>query len=1264
MLNIRSVFACLALSIMGSSALAQRSTPVQLLQPSGAAGDSFGYAVAVDGDTMVVGAFADDVGGKADQGSAHVYRWTGTGWAFEATLTATGGTTGDYFGISVAISGDTVIVGALFDDVGAIANQGSAYVFTRTPGGTTWTQQAQLNAATGATNDGFGTSVAISGDTAIVGALRVDVGANADQGSAVVFTRSGTTWTQQAQLTAIDGAAGDSFGRAVAISGDTAIVGADFDDVGVNSNQGSAIVFTRSGTTWTQQAQLTATGGEGNDYFGWSVALSGDTVIVGARNDQVAGNVAQGSATVFVRPPGGTIWTQQAELTATDGAELDQFGWSVAISGDTAIVGAPFDDVGATIDQGSAGVFTRSGTTWTQRAQLTATSGADSDYMGYFVALSGDTAVVGAWQNDVGANANQGSAWVFSRVGSTWIGPDFQAVSSAGADGRNFGWSAAISGDTAVIGAYSDSVDGNDSQGSAYVFVRTGSAWIQQARLTPLGGAAGDRFGSSVAISGDTVVVGAYLDDVGANADQGSAYVFTRSGATWTQQAQLSATGGAPGDFFGYSVALSGDSAIVGAYLDDVGAMSDQGSAYVFTRSGITWTQQAQLNAVGGAAGDQFGFSVALSGDTAIVGAYLDDVGANSNQGSAYVLTRSGTTWTQQAQLNATGGAAGDQFGFSVALSGDTAIVGAYLDDVGATSNQGSASVFTRSGTTWTQQAQLTASAGAANDSFGRSVTLSGDTAIVGAYLDDVGTNTDQGSAYIFTRASTTWTQQAQLTAPDGLPNDVFGTSVALSGDTAVVGVPLDDLADSDYGSAWFFDFATTDFSFTRNEMTGVSYSALASALAAVQSGQAINASEGAWRTATAIDTAGRSLSLRGSGDVRTPSTCAVTLGGASILSTPTQNFMDIFGSLSVPASQFATVSSGAFRLGSRGQLRLFTNSQLTIDAPQASIDAATQLDARAELNLRGNATVWGDLTAALYSDVSALGSLTNFGAWSVTSGSIGANLFTNRAQLSVLGTSGIFGDFTNEAGATTTITSGRLFVVGTFTNNGTINGAVCSNCLGSPPALEADGDLNLGAAANLSMPFGGALVRVGGDFNCAINSNTRFDMSLATLQLEGVGGAGVEQTLEVMSADIGRNVLGLDRSLEGHYPIGTLHIGPSASTVRLVDAHDNDGMGQDSCEAIYVDTLRIDAGSRLINTSCRIYYNTLINEGEVDVPTNLLSLTCPADIDGVPGVDFGDFLAFFNCYDASDACGDIDGVPGTDFGDFLAFFNSYDAGC
>ena len=133
-------------------------------------------------------------------------------------------------------------------------------------------------------------------------------------------------------------------------------------------------------------------------------------------------------------------------------------------------------------------------------------------------------------------------------------------------------------------------------------------------------------------------MVGACGDDVGANADQGSAYVFTRSGTTWSQQAKLTAADGAAGDWFGYSVAVSGDTAVVGAAGDDVGANADQGSAYVFARSGTTWTQQAQLTAADGAAGDCFGRSVAVSGDTAVVGASDDDVGANTDQGSAYVF--------------------------------------------------------------------------------------------------------------------------------------------------------------------------------------------------------------------------------------------------------------------------------------------------------------------------------------------------------------------------------------------------------------------------------------------------------------------------------------------------------------------------------------------------------------------------------------------------------------------------------------------------
>jgi hypothetical protein len=1247
--------------LFATPALAQRSTPVQQLQPAGAAFDQFGSAVAVDGDTMIVGAFADAVGANGSQGSAHIYRWTGSGWTFEATLTATGGAASDQFGISVAISGDTVIIGAYTDDVGANGDQGSAYVFTRS--GTTWTQQAQLTAADGATNDRFGVSVAISGDTAVVGANFDDVGVNGNQGSAYVFTRSGSTWTQQAQLTAADGAANDRLGISVALSGDTAIVGANLDDIGANGNQGSAYVFTRSGSTWTQEAQLTAAGGALNNQFGISVAFSGDTAIVGSQFNTVGANPGQGSAYVFTRS--GSTWTQQAQLTAADGALNDLFGFSVAISGDTAIVGAFVNDVGANANQGSAYVFTRSGSTWTQQAQLTATDGAAEDNFGFSVAISGDTAVVGAPLDDLGANGDQGSAWVFSRVGSAWIGPDLQAIASDGAAGDRFGTSVAISGDTAIVGASEDSVGANGAQGSAYVFTRSGSVWTQQAQLTAADGAFADFFGSSVALSGDTAIVGAFASDVGSNVDAGSAYVFTRSGTTWTQQAKLTAADGASGDNFGVSIALSGDTAVVGARGDDMGANFDQGSAYVFTRSGSTWTQQTKLTAADGAASDRFGASVAIAGNTAIVGAYLNKVGANVNQGSAYVFTRSGSFWTQQAKLTAADGAANNQFGYSVAIAGDTAIFGAFSVDVGANPGQGSAYVFTRSGSTWTQQAKLTATDGAANDRFGSAVALSGDTAIVGAFVNDVGANLDQGSAYVFTRSGSTWNQQAKLTAADGAAFDLFGMSVAISGDTAIVGAYTDGVgAAGNQGSTWFFDVPANDFSAARNLVTNVTYPTLAAAMVPAQSGQLITATEAAWRTIGSINALGRSLGLMSEGNLQTPSTSVLDLGGSSALAAAPGDSVNVFGQLR--ASGFVDITADAFTLGSRGILTARTGSSLTINAPAANLQGQTRLEQNASLTFSGNATAIGPTTANLNASLTAGGTFTNIDTFTVTSGTLSMPLFWNRAAANIFGTSAVFGSYTNESGATTTIRSGTLFVFGSLTNNGTIVGTLCSNCLGGPPNLEVGGDLNLGPAANLNMPFADSRVYVGGSFNCAINSNTRFDMSLATLELEGAGGPGVEQTLEVLSADIGPSALGLDRSLEGHYPIGTLHIGPSASTVCLVDAHDNDGLGQDSCEAIYVDTLRIDAGSRLINTSCRIYYNTLINNGTIDVISNVVALPppCLADIDRDGTVDLLDFFAFFNCWDVSGPCSELTGDGTVDLLDFFAFFNAWDAGC
>lgn len=387
-----------------------------------------------------------------------------------------------------------------------------------------------------------------------------------------------------------------------------------------------------------------------------------------------------------------TFKTENTKITASDGLAFDNFGTSVSIAGDYAIIGAPSDDNGGNVNQGSAYIFVRSGNFWTQQAKITASDGAAND---------------------------------------------------------NFGSSVSIDGDYAIIGAYSDDVGSNTNQGSAYIFVRSGSSWTQQAKLTASDGGIGDNFGA-VSINGDYAVVGAASDDTGSNIDQGSAYIFIRSGASWTQQAKLTASDGAQYDYFGAAVSISSTHVVVGAWLDNVGSNLDVGSAYIFSRSGTTWTQQANIFASDGASEDGFGYSVAISGDYVIIGSFGDSVGSNVDQGSAFIFMRTGSTWTQQIKLIAPDGENYDEFGYSVAIYGDHAIIGAQSADFGYNSNLGAAYVFNRSGNNWYLQTKLAASDGGPSDSFGKSVAIGSNYAIVGAAFDDIESSNDQGSCYLF----------------------------------------------------------------------------------------------------------------------------------------------------------------------------------------------------------------------------------------------------------------------------------------------------------------------------------------------------------------------------------------------------------------------------------------------------------------------------------------------------------------------------------
>jgi len=342
-------------------------------------------------------------------------------------------------------------------------------------------------------------------------------------------------------------------------------------------------------------------------------------------------------------------------------------------------------------------------------------------------------------------------------------------TASDGAANDYLGTSVAVSsdGNTAISGAYNKS-----GGGAAYVYFRTGTSWVQQQKLTASDAASGDYFGVSVALSsnGNTALVGA----MGKTSFRGAAYVFVRSGSVWTQQAKLTASDAAANDSLGSAVSLSsdGNTALLGA--------NGKAAAYAFTRSGTVWTQQQKITAADALVGSQFGVGNALSGDgnTAAIGAYGNN--------STYIFVRSGSVWTQQQKITPPDGLNGS-FGGRVALSatdGNTLLVGAY----GQASNAGAAYIFTRTGVTWTQEQKISASNGAANNSFGLGVTLTsdGNTALLGAS----GRNSATGAAYLFTRSVGTWSEQQILTASDAAVNFSFGSDVAISSDgtTAVIG--------------------------------------------------------------------------------------------------------------------------------------------------------------------------------------------------------------------------------------------------------------------------------------------------------------------------------------------------------------------------------------------------------------------------------------------------------------------------------------------
>jgi hypothetical protein len=381
----------------------------ELVSSNGEAYDWLGVSVAFNGGIAAVGAHGDDVDGNFNQGAVYVFQLADSVWIQRAMLTASDGSESSYLGQEVIMNENFIVASA--------ANE--VYVYDSPAGGwITTTETVEIHPPDDQTGD-FGLSMSIQGNVLVIGAPYSTVNGNSAQGAVYVYEYQVGEWVLSAKLTASDGQKEDRFGY-VDIDGDTIVVGAGGKDIGGKQNQGKAYIFVEPPTGWitaTETAMITASDGEAEDYFGFATSIYSKTIVIGSADDDIGSNFDQGSAYIFTEPTDGWVTTTEtAKLIASDGAELDYFGLSVEAGDGIVMIGAPDDEINQNSDQGSVYVFVGNGPSWTEQEKITASDGTgdNHDYFGQSISYDGNALLIGAFWSDIGDNLNQGAAYVFT----------------------------------------------------------------------------------------------------------------------------------------------------------------------------------------------------------------------------------------------------------------------------------------------------------------------------------------------------------------------------------------------------------------------------------------------------------------------------------------------------------------------------------------------------------------------------------------------------------------------------------------------------------------------------------------------------------------------------------------------------------------------------------------------------------------------------------------------------------------------------------
>jgi hypothetical protein len=764
--------------------MAQPTGQLYQFFPTGlTAEDYFGMSVDVDGNYAVVGAYKDDDNGT-DSGAAWVYKYENGTWFQMSKLVPTDPAAEDFFGYSVSISGDYIIVGAPQDDDKG-TDSGSAYIFNFSGG--VWYQFAKLTGSTSNTGDNFGCAVAINDVHAIVGA-RYDDNMGQNSGTAFIF-RHESGWNQESVLTAPDGTLYDYFGTAVDVYGNYAIVGAYMND-GVNADEGSAYIYKRIGTNSWQLQNTMAPGDLGNlSRMGISVAINGEYAFAGAIGDDTE---AADAGAIYVYKNNGLLyefeaWDYHSKITADDATEYDNFGRSLSTDGTRLLVGAHMENNNG-IAAGASYLFALSGDDWIQQTKVLPADGMSNDFFGNSCAIAGEHIIAGAY-GDRDDGDFTGSAYFFdeNQGGTGNWGLVTKKLPNNGAANDVFGTTIDGNDDFAFVGAQNEDVGGTDV-GALYIYERMGTEWEQVSRFLPADITAGSKFGNGLAVAGDYLFVGAT-----GNLGKGSVYVLKNVAGTWTQYAKLTASDGEASDYFGSPIYAEGDYVIIGALGDDDRG-SNSGAAYIFKNNAGTWTEQTKLTAYDGISLDSYGASVGISGDYAIVGSHQDDDNG-INSGSLYVYKNIAGTWTFDVKLKPSDGAANDFFAKSAKISGNYIIASSYADDDSGSST-GSVYFFYNNSGTWSQVQKVHSSEMAASQSFGFCVDIDGDYALAGSITS---------SAYLFYNNAGTWEQTSILRPLDYGITSGFAKSFTLRGDYAFIGAGTSGISGLNSGAAYVF---------------------------------------------------------------------------------------------------------------------------------------------------------------------------------------------------------------------------------------------------------------------------------------------------------------------------------------------------------------------------------------------------------------------------------------------------------------------------